>query len=106
MDPLVADIETFAAAMKDIAALAAHVRAGTATPQEMLAAADAGLKAVALVFPPAAQVEAYVEAAEAIVALGFDLGLIQVNHGPLKPVFGGPALPEMVFGHIPFQDEV
>ena len=99
-NPILGDIQTFGTALSDIKKLVTDVRAGTAGLPETLTALDATLKAVAIFCPPVAQAEGYVEAAEGVAALAVEFGVIKVEHGPLKPIFGGEQLPETVFGNV------
>lgn len=95
-NPVAADIAIFKTAMIDVKQLVEDVRAGRATLGETFAALDATLKAVAIVYPPAATIEGYVEAAEGVVGLAEMFGLITT--GEPEPVFGGPKPPPLIFG--------
>ena len=77
---------------KNKASIAEAISTGVTTAQ-----------AVAQYIPAAQQVLTVLEAAQIIDAIYESLPsgwqFIKTQHGPLKPVFGGPVIPETVFGH-------
>ncbi|WP_294538134.1 hypothetical protein [uncultured Rhodoblastus sp.] len=91
-----ADARIFDAAMAAIVRSAEAARAGTLTPVEALQTIDATLRAVAVVAPPVAQFESYVEAAEAVAELVSGLCILKMTPSN-APIFGGK-IPD----HAPF----
>ena len=79
--PLAADLQIFNAAMAATIHAAAGIKAGTLSPVEALGALDLQLKAIAIVYPPAALAESYVEAAQAVAEIAMDLGVLKVDPG-------------------------
>jgi hypothetical protein len=84
------DLQIFNTAMLATAKAVEDLRAGTITPEEVLLALDLDLKAIAIVYPPAATIDSYVEAG-AILVSAFDyFGIIKVDHG--KPYVPGSGI--------------
>lgn len=79
--PLAADLQIFNAAMEATIHAAAGIKAGTLSPVEAIGALDLQLKAIAIVYPPAALAESYVEAAQAVAQVAMDLGVLKVDPG-------------------------
>lgn len=81
------DLQTFNAAMTSTVKTMLDLKAGALTPEETLATIDLQLKAIAIVYPPAASIESYVEAGEILLTVLDQLGIkIKIDHG--KPYRG------------------
>jgi hypothetical protein len=96
-----ADIAIFSSSVKSIQVLVAAIERGDATTVQTLQALYGLMQDTAIFFPAIAQYEGYVNAAIGVVAaIEFLTGkpFIEVNHGPVHPVFGGPDGPERIFG--------
>ena len=79
--PLAADLQIFDAAMAATIHAAQGIKAGTLSPVDALGALDLQLKAIAIVYPPAALAESYVEAAQAVAQVAMDLGVLKTDPG-------------------------
>ena len=79
--PIAADAKIIDAAMAAAIKAAQDARSGSLTPVEALQAIDAALKALAIVAPPVAQFESYVEAATLVAEVATDLGVIKTDPG-------------------------
>ena len=79
--PIAADAKIVDAAMAAVIKAAQDARSGSLTPVEALQAIDATLKALALVAPPVAQFESYVEAATLVAEVATNLGIIKTDPG-------------------------
>ncbi len=94
--PLAADLQIVNAAMAATIHAAEGIKAGTLSPVEALGALDLQLKAIAIVWPPAAVAESYVEAAAVVAQVAMDLGVLKVDPGlpykgdGLNPNTGAP----------------
>ena len=91
------------AAAKALVNLFEDIARNKATISEAIAAGVTTAKALAQYVPAAQQVLTVLEAAQALDAvyemLPENWRFIKVHHGPLKPIFGGPDMPETIFGH-------
>ncbi len=91
------------AAAKALVNLFEDIAKHKASISEAIAAGVKTAEAVAQYVPAAAQILTVLEAAQALDAvyemLPANWQFIKVHHGPLKPVFGGPDMPETIFGH-------
>lgn len=76
-----ADIQIVNAAMVATISAVKAMKAGTLSPEQFLTTTDLQLRALALVYPPAATIEPYVEAADIVVTGLDELGFITTGPG-------------------------
>ena len=94
------DLQEFNAAMVATIKAVADMKAGTLTPEEFLTTTALQLKVIAIVYPPAATIEKYVEAGDIIVTALDEFGIIKTDPG--KPLIPGTGInPNVPGGETP-----